>query len=567
MPKEKIFSQLRPAISRSDLWLWGLLIVGNLLLFVPNWLFLQPENISLNLEWNLVLSIGLWAAVQVKSKSWRKLFWGLVTLFFYVAIVYKSYAAVLLGVYRMEPNFTNDLPFIANGLPFLLDALDISVFYYIGFVVGVLGLFAFVGYAAYVLLVRRVDTLGRTSALAVLLWGGALLFYSGVRLGFYAELPTGINSLSSEIKQNLSASRASRQNVGELLAQNPYQVYDYAQYSLAEKPNVYMIFVESYGSVLYTREHFSEGYLPLAEALEADLKADGWQSVSALSTAPTWGGGSWMSYTSTLFGINVGEQSEYLALRDAYQKVPYPNMGRYFHSQGYEFVWTVPINRQLPPKVEAADHAFYGADRWITYDTLDYGGPLYGWGPSPPDQYTLGFISQDVAATPEPVFLVFLTQDSHYPWVPLPTRVENWQDLSTSNLAGGSLNEEEKDSVSVFQARENYAAAIAHSFENLDEFITTLDDPNAVIVLLGDHQPPTVSRHEDGFTTMLHIISRDADFLAEFEPFGFEEGLVLSEPEARLAHEGFYSLFVRNFLARYGEQPNNLPPYLAQGLH
>ena len=101
-----------------------------------------------------------------------------------------------------------------------------------------------------------------------------------------------------------------------------------------------------------------------------------------------------MSYTSVLFGVNVSEQSQYLALRDEYQKIPYPNMGRYFHSQGYEYVWVVPIDRELPPKYQEADHAFYGADRWVTFNTLDYDGPMYGWGPSPPDQYTLGFIQE-----------------------------------------------------------------------------------------------------------------------------------------------------------------------------
>jgi hypothetical protein len=33
-----------------------------------------------------------------------------------------------------------------------------------------------------------------------------------------------------------------------------------------------------------------------------------------------------------------------------------------------------------------------------------------------------------------------------------------------------------------------------------------------------------------------------------------------------MMHEGFYSLFVRNLVARYGEKPQTLPPYLPNGL-
>ena len=566
MPNKNTSPQLRPFTSRTDLWFWLLLGLGNLLLFIPRWIFSEPSGFSLNIEFSL--AIMLLAGIGWRwRRGLRGIYWGFFLLFFYVAIVYKSYANVLQGIYQLEPNFYNDFPFIASGLPFLLSSLDVPNVAYIAFVVGVLLLFAFIAYVTYTLFVHRVETIGRITSMLMISLGAALVLSGGTSLKTNAALPTGVNSLSSEINLNLRASRASAENIDSFLAQNPYTTYDYVQYPLAETPNIYIFFIESYGSVLYNRDEFSKTYLPLADAFATDLQAEGWQSVSAFSTAPTWGGGSWMSYTSALFGVNVSEQSEYLALRDEYQKIPYPNMGRYFHTQGYEFVWVVPINRELPPKYEAADHAFYGADRWVTYNTLDYAGPLYGWGPSPPDQYTYGFIQELVRENEQPTFLFYLNQDSHYPWAPLPERVDAWQTLATSAPEDNSLSVAENRDVSVFEARENYTNAIAHSFENLREFITNLDDPNAVIVLMGDHQPPTVSRRNDGFATILHIISHDTALLETFKDFGFEEGFVLSNPEAQLAHEGFYSLFVRNFLSRYGSEPTNLPPYLAQGLN
>ena len=47
------------------------------------------------------------------------------------------------------------------------------------------------------------------------------------------------------------------------------QAYDYSQYDLAETPNIYLIFVESYGSVLYKRDDYAVAYRELLDALDA----------------------------------------------------------------------------------------------------------------------------------------------------------------------------------------------------------------------------------------------------------------------------------------------------------
>ena len=568
MPVEKQLPLNRPFNSRADIWFWAILIMGNALLFLPNLLFLQPtERYSLNLE--LTFALVIWVAFGM---SWQRknknVFWAIFLLFFYIALIYKSYASVLLGIYQTQPNLYNDYAFIANGLPFLLDGLGFSVWIYVAFVGGVLLLFALLWWATRMLLVKSAP-LGRITQMVAVSLGLLLFIYSGVSFerGGSAEMPKGVNSLVAEIRQNVRASRTSYQNMDAFMAKNPYAVYDYAQYSLAEKPNIYLIFVESYGSVLYQRDHFRPAYTALMTSFEASLASQGWRAVSALSEAPTWGGGSWMSYTSALFGVDVHEQSQYEALRTKYTQVPYPNMGRYFQLQGYEYTWVVPINRKLPSATEVVEHAFYGADRWVTYESLEYDGPLYGWGPSPPDQYTLGFVNELVRSTSAPSFLFFLTQDSHYPWTPLHERVDDWRNLARLDETGSSLSDDEKHAISYLDARENYLAAIDLSFENINDFISNLDDPNAIIVLIGDHQPPSVSRRDDGFGTMLHIISQDTGFLENFIAYGFEDGLLLENETSRFAHEGFYSLFVRNFLARYGSEPNKLPPYLAEGLN
>lgn len=66
-----------------------------------------------------------------------------------------------------------------------------------------------------------------------------------------------------------------------------------------------LVFVESYGSVLYKRPDYALAYTALLDELQSALTADGWHTASALSEAPTWGGGSWMAYTSALFGLRI----------------------------------------------------------------------------------------------------------------------------------------------------------------------------------------------------------------------------------------------------------------------
>ena len=132
-------------------------------------------------------------------------------------------------------------------------------------------------------------------------------------------------------------------------------------------------------------------------------------------------------------------------------------------------------------------------------------------------------------------------------------------------MQDGVLNEAQKKGLSLGESRQNYLQALDNTLDSLEEFITSLEKENSVIVLIGDHQPPVVSRHDDGYGTMVHIISQDVDFLESFQEYGFVKGLVLDSLEPTIRHEGLFSLFVRNFIAQYGKSPWVLPPYLPNG--
>jgi phosphoglycerol transferase MdoB-like AlkP superfamily enzyme len=542
-------------------------VLFNAALFLPVFIFKVSDAVKVQLNLEVAVLFALWAIfggwVGKRVLQWFAAGFG---LFFVVALVYKSYAGALFGLYQRDANFFNDYSFVFGEMLFLLDALNLPLWFYLVGVTVIIVLIGVIFWGARTIFEGvPISDLGRATRLGLIALGLIAILVGSLFPNITADLQMPVSSVTAEITENIHRSLESRENLKTIATMDPTDSYDYAEYTLSESPDVIFIFIESYGSVVYKRQHFTSPYLVMSEALEKNLARNGWLAVSTISEAPTWGGGSWMSYTSALFGVLVDQQSEYDALKKKYSALEYPNIGRYFSLQGYDYVWLVPINRQLPERREANDQRFYGADRWITFDKLNYEGPLFGCGPTAPDQFTFGFIQEFVSQQEQPTFLVYLTQNSHYPWTPLPPVLDDWRELENLEMQNSVLSEVQKKGLSLGESRQNYLQAVDNTLDALDEFISSLEKENSVIVLIGDHQPPAVSRHEDGYGTMVHIISQDVDFLASFRKYGFVDGLVLENLEPTIRHEGLYSLFVQNFIAQYGTSPWILPPYLPNG--
>ena len=576
----------RPAV-----WFWMAFLSANFALFLPSFLFGHMEGslfpwpgrdvhswqelfiarahvdvLRLNVEWVVLNTLWvLWP--RSCCKRGRRLLGGLMGLFLFLALGYQVYAAAMRGIYHSEPVFFNDIAFVASGLRFVMDSLHLPPSYYVAAGIGILGVILGLLMLLYVLLkgVPR-EELGMGTRGSLLVLTTLTLLYTGLYGEALAEPRMEVSSVGMSFVRNIERSFQARHDVYELTNVNPYEAYNYASYPLRDHPNVYLIFVESYGSVLYRQRYFRQTYVPLMQEWEKRLREDGWHMVTTLSESPTWGGGSWMAYTSAMFGLYVHKQPEYLALRQKYQVLPYPNLGRYLHSQGYEYVWVTPIARSLTPKEQEENEHFYGADRWVLFPDLNYQGPLYGWGPSPPDQYTLGYIGELLRTKTQPVFLFFLTQTTHFPWVPLPPVVDDWRQLAHLDMKGGNLSKSEQRKMTYSQNRRNYLNAVEYDINMLGDFLLHLPDDNALVILIGDHQPPAVSGYDDGYATPVHILSRNAAMLSGFEAYGFRPGLVFDSPRATMKHQGLYSMVVRELVAHAGVNPTRRPPYLPEGL-
>lgn len=580
---KRLFSKNHP-----DWLFWGCLLLLNFLLFLPIYLF-QAERASFWPVGNgTAVSVADWLQTLFVQRSNPDIFrlhleWlGLVTLWvllrplrrrrvllliFLVLVgqlLYATYEGFIRSFYLLDPTFYNDYFLFWDMTGNVLRGLHLPLWVYAAGAVALGGLLL----ALWRLL--RFLLLGLpTERLSVWTRAGLCVLLLGA-LGETAVFPTDIgqpetavSSLVMKLLENSGRSRLAYARVNQFNSDNLAPHYQFTHNNLTQKPDIYLLFVESYGSVLYQRDDLLPATLRLHNELMDKLRDNGWNVASTRSEAPTWGGASWVSYTSALTGLRLESHAQFLALLDKYQERPFPHLINYLHDQGYRTYRLSSIGTELDETTLAAYQQFYRFDQWLQFSDLDYNGPLYGWGPSPPDQYALNAAeTQMEAAGDEPHLLFFLTQNSHYPWNPLPTLADDWRTLP--DLPQPPVPPAERPSYDVL--RQHYMTAVDYDLKTLVDFIVEQGDDNDLFILIGDHQPARVARYSDGWDTPVHIISRNADLVDAFRPYAdFSHSLSTRDITATLHHEGLYSLLMRVLLTQYGSDPTNVPDYAPGG--
>jgi len=580
------------------LFFWASYLALNMLLFLPLFLLdggdntffphLSPDegvwtlfsNIALlrtnldplrvNVEFATL--IALWVALPaVRRLPWRIL----VYLFYTIALLYAIYEAVVLSIWLIEPVFYSQWFLARDGLPFLLRNLDASGWMIAAAVGGVLLLALTIG-----VLLRLLLAAGASPRLHWA-WKGAMVVLAAFALlsatlnAEYARAPEMVqSSTTAKLVTNIGDSFALQAAVTAFDDSALRAAYNFDAQSLQRHPDIFVIFIESYGSVLYKRDDWKVTYGALADELTDTLSDSGWRSLSAFSTSPTWGGGSWLAYTSALMGITIDTQPQYLDLRERYATDPYPNLGRALQEKGYWFAWLSALDDNYNDRQWASLERFYGADQTIRYDDLGYRGGGFGWGDSPPDQYTLNYAikllrsqqqgearqadtteepndntsaAMSPDATDKPLLLFTITQNSHYPFAPQPPLVEEWNTLvaqpSDAEAHEAALAAEPPE------RRANYTSAVEYQLRMLVDLILRQGDDDSLFVLIGDHQPPTVSRRADGFETPVHVIGRNQSLLNVFAEDGFTPGLrIPAGSDAVMEHADLYALLMRDLI-------------------
>ena len=491
----------------------------------------------------------------------------LITGYYLLLFIYNFYHNLFWKIYDVYPAVYNDWSLIKTGLAILWKESKyvVMVSFLGGSVVLVFIYFAFSRYLSFVIqspyylldiilafgfLILFIVTIARFNILHK-----GRIHYADRRLRFVV----GILRIYYNIRlSNEFAAQGKRMKTRKIekIRQQP-------EFKLRIRPNIFFLFIESYGSILMQDQDMLPHYKKIYRKLKQHMNENNWGMVSNLSRAPSSSAYSWLCYSSFLYGYNISLHAHY----ERFLKNPIfynaDNLFRILKNKGYTTCFLNPIKPNPRIKIEYQYLTpFYAVDRWILFEHLNYKGDRFGFGDFPPDQYSLNRGREIIENTvSQPYALLFLSKNSHSPFAS-PLRIENdWKSLNHSSgktdYGGGFLK---------LPKVKNYLTAIQYQLEVITHFIKNTAGKNDLYFIVGDHQPPVISsREKNGLNTPVHIISKDDAFLKGFLQYGFRDSL-FDDSLAPVRHESMYSAFLREFIKNYGIDYQRLPEYEPYGL-
>ena len=467
----------------------------------------------------LVLSVGLVSARRLRAQRWLAVAW--------VALVFGRYADVTArSLYGRDVNLFWDLRHIPNvGAMFAAVAdpwLRLGVIS--SLVLAPLVIYALASWA----LGRVIDATGRHRA------RGVLSFLAGGVLVIWAAQSADAN-LPGSLRVAAPVSPAYARELSELV----YEVSGAGVRSLPPAPelasslagvagaDVFLIFLESYGAVSWDRQEFSTALRDSRARLATDIEETGRGVVSARIGSTTFGGESWLAHISLLSGTEVRDPRTNKRLmaqdRDTLVKI--------FGRHAYRTVAVMPGLQHGWPQ-----GAFYGFDEIYDLAQLDYRGPPFGWW-GLNDQFALARVDEvEVAPQPRsPLFVFFPTVTSHAPFVPTPPYQPDWKRVLTSKpYDADELNRAWADYPDWLNLGPSYIKALGYAYRLLGGYLRLRADRDFVMVLVGDHQPPSlVSGEGASWDVPVHVVTSRQAVMDRLRRHDFVDGLGL--PSVRVA--------------------------------
>jgi phosphatidylserine synthase len=320
--------------------------------------------------------------------------------------------------------------------------------------------------------------------------------------------------------------------------------------------DVLLVFVESYGKVAVQGSSFSPAIDSVLASGTRRLQAAGFSARSAFTTAPNFGGLSWLAHSTMLSGLSVTTPQRYDQLTASHRFT----LSDAFNRAGWRTVYDAPADdRPWPP-----GKTFYHFDKLYNRFDLGYHGPKYAYAPMP-DQYVLAALQRLELARRHrrPVFAQVNLVSSHTPWTRIPQMIP-WSKvgdgsifnrLRTKDTGNGSVTFSGAwtwlDINGSASVRAAYSQTIRYSLNTLISFLAHYRDPNLVVVALGDEQPWTIVSGDDpSHEVPISIIARDPAVLKRVAGWRWSDGLRPS-PNAPDWPE---SAFRDRFLSAFGPQ-------------
>lgn len=289
--------------------------------------------------------------------------------------------------------------------------------------------------------------------------------------------------------------------------------------SQGARPDVFVIFWESYGAILEDQPAFAPAISRQRARLESVLDAGGWSAASGLVRSPTFGGGSWFAHASLLSGRTIGGEAPYRAFLEIQPETLLDRLG----DAGYRRIALMPGLKGPWPEGRKL-----GFDAVYDDAALDYAGPDFGWWRIP-DQVSLERLYRRELKPNEraPIFVLFPSIMSHIPFAPSPPYRDDWDRVLEAGAfelkAGGPSA---APSLKWPNLAAGYQTAVAYNVDWLAGLLESRTPSNAVLLVLGDHQPPSIlSGPNARWSVPIHVISRDPETLKPFLEAGFQDGL------------------------------------------
>jgi phosphatidylglycerophosphate synthase len=286
--------------------------------------------------------------------------------------------------------------------------------------------------------------------------------------------------------------------------------------------DVIIAFVESYGQVAVRGTTFSPGVDTVLRQRTASLARAGWSARSAWLTSPTFGGISWLAHSTLQSGLWVNSTQRYSQLLASSRFT----LSDAFGKAGWHTVADDPTDNAAgwPP-----GRTFYHYDDLFNRANAGYHGPAFSYAQMP-DQYTLAaFQHNELGPGHKPVMAEIDLVSSHTPWAPLPHLVP-WNKIGDGSIFD-QQPAESKPAETVWRnastVRQFYGRSIQYSLNALTSWVTELNDPDLVLILLGDHQPHTiVSGTGASHDVPVSIIARDPSVFRQIASWHWQDGLL-----------------------------------------
>lgn len=496
------------------------------------------------------LGVGVAAVIaSARGKRGAACVRWLVAALYTLLLLFLFYETGFKSFFHREPALVEDWHFAINLFHFLSEMKTWRWHALVWGSIAGLVVFVIVIGKLFGALQRHTRSLRRKGVLAIAI-GWALVG------GISSYLGGPIRVAGTSVVANYRASVAARKRTAPLRDRGRDGRYDaLMEVRLARRPSFYFLVVEAYGQILSTWD-MDSSYRALMNRARTRLEAAGYHMATAYSSAPVHGGRSWLSTSTMQTGILIDEPASYAAFETASHRIP--TLAGFFRAQGYDMASLEPASKKRPG---LGNDDLYAHRVRVDGDRLEYTGPPFGFG-NIPDQYSLNtFRTRFLPTVAEPRYFFYFAVSTHWPWgknsVPPFEGGPEWPPLEGTEAIASDF-------------RLSYLRTVEYEWRSLIELLEAERSQDIVIVILGDHQPRLESNQpgEVTFDTPMHVLSRDAAFVARFAERGFQPGLY-AEPKRvePLLHEALFSLLVSELAGAYGTpETKGLAKYYKTGI-